>query len=60
MGFLQFASLAFLFLAQTQNELTISVMCFLANLSGAFLDVIVDALMVVQSRKDKDDGSEML
>ena len=35
-------------------------MFFLANLSGAYLDVLVDALMVIQSRKDEEDGSEQL
>ena len=35
-------------------------MLFCASLSGAYLDVIVDALMVIQSRKDTEDGSEQL
>lgn len=33
---------------------------FLCRLSGAFLDVIVDALMVVHSKVDLEDGSEQL
>jgi MFS family permease len=32
----------------------------LASLSGAYLDVLVDALMVIQSRIDEEDGSEQL
>jgi hypothetical protein len=35
-------------------------MLFCSALSGAFLDVLVDALMVVQSKKDEEDGSETL
>lgn len=33
---------------------------FLAALSGAYLDVLVDALMVIQSRNDQENGSEHL
>lgn len=35
------------------------ILCnFLSRLSGAFLDVIVDALMVIYSKLDEEDGSE--
>ena len=38
----------------------ITVLLFLTNLTGAYLDVVVDALMVTSSRIDEDDGSETL
>ena len=46
MGFLQFASLLTVFSFELKNEKTISFLMFLASLSGAYLDVLVDALMV--------------
>jgi len=33
---------------------------FLSSLSGAYLDVIVDALMVTHSRQDEDEGGDQL
>jgi hypothetical protein len=35
-----------------KNEKLIAFLLFLSSLSGAYLDVLVDALMVVQSRLD--------
>ena len=60
LGALQFLSLLFLYLFETENEKVVSGLLFLTSLSGAYLDVIVDALMVVESRQDSDDGSEQL
>ena len=37
-----------------------TALLFLASLSGAYLDVLVDALMVIQSRQDAEEGSEQL
>jgi MFS family permease len=60
MGALQFLSLVSIFLFQITNEKTISALLFLSALSGAYLDVLVDALMVIQSRQDEEEGSEQL
>lgn len=46
MGFLQFASLLAVFLFELKDEKIITFLMFLASLSGAYLDVLVDALMV--------------
>ena len=60
LGALQFVSLATFWVFDISNVNAIAGLLFLANLSGAYLDVIVDALMVTQSRVDEEDGSEQL
>jgi MFS family permease len=60
MGLMQFATLFTLFLWEDLSANMVTALVFLATLTGAFLDVIVDALMVTQSRQDEDDGSEQL
>ena len=60
LGALQFVSLATFWVFDISNVNSIAGLLFLANLSGAYLDVIVDALMVTQSRVDEEDGSEQL
>ena len=60
MGFLQFSSLFSIFLFEISDPKYITMCMFLSRLSGAFLDVIVDALMVVYSKQDEEDGSEEL
>mmetsp|Transcript_13088 Transcript_13088/g.22089 ORF Transcript_13088/g.22089 Transcript_13088/m.22089 type:complete len:170 (+) Transcript_13088:55-564(+) len=52
MGAFQFLSLLALYLFDIQNEKVIALLLFFSALSGAYLDVLVDALMVVQSRQD--------
>eukprot|EP00347_Sterkiella_histriomuscorum_P014137 403362023 len=59
-GFLQFATLFILGMDLTQNEVTITVMLIMNSMNMAFIDVVVDALMVQQSRRDIDQGSEDL
>ena len=45
----------------SKNDLTFTTICFfMYNLSVAFSDVIVDSLMVIQSRRRPEDGSELL
>lgn len=46
MGALQFISLVSVFLFDLQSKYAVASMLFCASLSGAYLDVIVDALMV--------------
>ena len=59
MGFLQFVSFFSIFFFEIRDVMMLTIFNFLGRLSGAFLDVIVDALMVVYS-KDEEDGSEEL
>ena len=46
MGLLQFLSLVSVFVFDLQSKSAVATMLFCASLSGAYLDVIVDALMV--------------
>lgn len=46
MGLLQFLSMVMLYQANEPSQTTVTVLLFALNLTGAFLDVIVDALMV--------------
>ena len=44
-----------------QSDVQLATIClFMSNLSVAFSDVIVDSLMVIQSRRSPEDGSEDL
>ena len=60
MGFIQFASLFYIFMFLPESKSQLMCLLFLCNMTGAFLDVIVDALMVTQSRQDSEEGSEQL
>lgn len=60
MGMMQFGSLFALYFFEISDPKYLTICNFLRLLSGAFLDVIVDALMVVYSKQDEDDGSEEL
>ena len=60
MGALQFLSLFICFFFEVSNTNLLTALLFLSSLSGAYLDVIVDALMVTHSREDEEDGSEQL
>lgn len=60
MGAFQFVGLFSIYYFEI-SDLKYLIFCnFLSRLSGAFLDVIVDALMVVHSKQDMEDGSEQL
>ena len=44
-----------------QSNANLAIFClFMSNMSVAFSDVIVDSLMVIQSRRSPEDGSEVL
>jgi hypothetical protein len=47
MGLLQFVSLIVVFLFEVKDEKYVTALLFMASLSGAYLDVLVDALMVI-------------
>ena len=59
-GCLQFLTLFVLSFDLFSSPLFITVMLFFNALSSAFVDVVVDALMVTQSRVDPDHGSDEL
>ena len=50
MGLLQFLSLWCVFAFEVQNAMAVAGLLFVTSLTGAYLDVLVDALMVTQSR----------
>ncbi len=52
--------MAVLSLNLLNNEIFITALLFINALTGAFIDVVVDALMVIQSRRDLERGSEDL
>eukprot|EP00347_Sterkiella_histriomuscorum_P010122 403377520 len=59
-GLLFFVVLLLLAFNITKNEIVISGFLFIIALNSAFTDVVVDALMVTQSKKDSENGSENL
>jgi len=52
MGLLQFGTSWAIALLKFEEPFVICVLGFLMNLSSAFMDVVVDGLMVMQSRRD--------
>ena len=42
------------------NPWMVCALGFFMNLSSAFMDVVVDGLMVMQARKDPENGSQNL
>lgn len=56
----QFLTMIILGFQHKEDETLATWMLFLSNLSIAFSDVIVDSLMVIQSRKYPDEGAEEL
>lgn len=59
-GFIQFSCLQLTFWFDITNVALISTIFMMVNFSSAFMDVIVDSMMVIQSRKDLEGGSEKL
>lgn len=60
MGMLQFVTAWAIALVRFKEPYMICVLGFLMNLSSAFMDVVVDGLMVMQSRRDPVNGSQDL
>ena len=52
MGMLQFSTAWFIAMYPIDNAYTVAALGFLMNLASAFMDVVVDGLMVMQARKD--------
>lgn len=58
MGVLQFIALFTLALTEPKDPLAVCMMLGLASLSEAFVNVVSDAIMVIQSRRDPSFGSQ--
>ena len=58
MGLLQFGTLFSLALAEPEEPLAVALLLAFASLSEAFVNVVSDAVMVIQSRKDPQFGSQ--
>ncbi len=52
MGMLQFSTAWTIAMVQFENPVIICILGFFMNLASAFMDVVVDGLMVMQARKD--------
>lgn len=61
MGIVQFCSLvAIYFLNETKTALSISILLTFSAMSEAFVNVVADAIMCIQARKDPEHGSQDL
>ena len=60
MGILQFAALITIFFMNETSALLVAICLTLAALSEAFVNVVADAIMCIQSRKDPEHGSQDL
>lgn len=60
MGILQFIALATIFFLHESSALLVAICLTLAALSEAFVNVVADAIMCIQSRKDPEHGSQDL
>ena len=58
MGLIQFIFLFLIFILESDEPLTVTVLLVVVSISKSFLDVVTDAIMVIQARKDKDYGSQ--
>ena len=60
MGCLQFLTLLLTFFLHNTSALTVTILLTIANLSEAFVNVMADALLCIQARRDPRDGSQNL
>jgi MFS-type transporter involved in bile tolerance (Atg22 family) len=57
MGILQFVALISIFFLHETSALAVAVLLFFAAMSEAFVNVVSDAIMCIQARKDPEHGS---
>lgn len=57
MGILQFLSLISIYFLHSSTPVAVAVCLFFAALSEAFVNVVADAIMCIQARKDPEHGS---
>ena len=60
MGLLQFVTSWTIAMVTFESPVVVCALGFFMNLASAFMDVVVDGLMVMQSRKDQESGSQDL
>ena len=60
MGFLQFVALISIYLLHDTSALGVSICLTIAAMSEAFVNVVSDAIMCIQARKDPEHGSQDL
>jgi MFS family permease len=60
MGILQFVALICIYFLHEMSALLVAVCLMMAALSEAFVNVVADAIMCVQARRDPDSGSQDL
>ena len=60
MGMLQFATAWTIAMVSFSNPIFVCILGFFMNLASAFMDVVVDGLMVMQARRDTANGSQNL
>lgn len=58
MGIIQFCSLFSVFYFTPEDPLVVAILLALASMSEAFTNVVSDAIMVIQSRRDPGYGSQ--
>jgi MFS-type transporter involved in bile tolerance (Atg22 family) len=59
-GWVQFLAMLLLFTIEPEDPIAAVMLLFTASLSMAFSNVVVDAILVVQARKDSELGSQDL
>jgi len=59
-GIVQFLSLSSLYFFETDNAMTVVIILMIGSLSQAFSNVVIDAIIVIQARKDPRLGSQDL
>ena len=57
MGFIEVISLLILFFTLPEDPIVVIILLMLASMSIAFINVVSNAIMIIQSRKDKNFGT---
>jgi len=57
MGIVQFAALFTMYLLHETSAISVAILLACAALSEAFVNVVADAIMCIQARKDPEHGS---
>jgi len=57
MGLIQFFALVSIFFLNETSALSVAILLTFAAMSEAFVNVVADAIMVVEARKDPEHGS---
>ena len=58
MGIIEFTSLSFLFYFMPEDPLVVALVLATTSFSVAFINVVANAMMVIQSRRDRNFGSQ--